>query len=58
MCFTDQEFEITRTKTDNNLTALRAQFNGANAIERAHAAFMKDEIKQTGVMIHYVSSPL
>jgi phosphoribosylglycinamide formyltransferase len=36
-------------------TALRGQFNGVGAIERAHKAFMAGEIKQTGVMIHYVS---
>lgn len=35
--------------------ALPGQFNGANAIERAHADFMKGEITETGVMIHYVS---
>jgi len=36
-------------------TALRGQYNGANAIERAHADFMVNKIKETGVMIHYVS---
>jgi phosphoribosylglycinamide formyltransferase len=36
------------------LTALRGQYNGANAIERAHKDFMEDKITQTGVMIHYV----
>lgn len=34
--------------------ALPAQFNGAKAIERAHAAFMKGDISETGIMIHYV----
>ncbi|TLD39234.1 phosphoribosylglycinamide formyltransferase [Venturia nashicola] len=34
--------------------ALRAQYNGANAIERAHADFMEGKITKTGVMIHYV----
>ena len=39
--------------------ALRGQYNGANAIERAHKDFMDGKITQTGVMIHYVchSSP-
>ncbi|KAF2405382.1 phosphoribosylglycinamide formyltransferase [Trichodelitschia bisporula] len=36
--------------------ALRGEFNGAHAIERAHAAFMAGEIQRTGVMIHYVIS--
>jgi len=36
--------------------ALRGQFNGANAIERAHKDFMDGKIEQTGVMIHYVIS--
>jgi phosphoribosylglycinamide formyltransferase len=34
--------------------ALPGQFNGANAIERAHEAFMKDGLEKTGVMIHKV----
>ncbi|QDS67652.1 hypothetical protein FKW77_004738 [Venturia effusa] len=34
--------------------ALRAQYNGTNAIERAHADFMEGKISKTGVMIHYV----
>ncbi|KAE9978703.1 hypothetical protein BLS_000357 [Venturia inaequalis] len=34
--------------------ALRAQYNGANAIERAHADFVEGKITKTGVMIHYV----
>lgn len=37
--------------------ALRGEFNGAGAIERAHRAFMEGRITQTGVMIHYVSFP-
>ncbi|KIW03220.1 phosphoribosylglycinamide formyltransferase [Verruconis gallopava] len=36
--------------------ALRGQYNGANAIERAHKDFMEGKITQTGVMIHYVIS--
>jgi phosphoribosylglycinamide formyltransferase len=36
--------------------ALRGQYNGVNAIERAHKDFMEDNITQTGVMIHYVYS--
>jgi len=34
--------------------ALPGQFNGARAIERAHEAFMKGDITETGLMIHYV----
>lgn len=34
--------------------ALWGQFDGAAAIERAHAAFMEGKIQKTGVMIHYV----
>lgn len=41
---------------ENYIIALRAQYNGANAIERAHADFMEGKITKTGVMIHYVSS--
>ena len=37
-------------------TAKWGSFDGAGAIERAHAAFMRGEIDETGVMIHYVSS--
>lgn len=41
---------------DISIIALRAQYNGANAIERAHADFVEGKITKTGVMIHYVSS--
>lgn len=34
--------------------ALPGQFNGAHAIERAHAAWMEGRIEKTGVMIHKV----
>lgn len=34
--------------------ALPGQFDGANAIQRAYAAFKKGEIKHTGIMIHRV----
>jgi len=34
--------------------ALPSAFDGANAIERAHEAFMKGEIKYTGCMVHRV----
>ena len=34
--------------------ALPKKYNGAKAIERAHADFQKGEISSTGVMIHYV----
>ena len=36
--------------------ALPGQFNGANAIQRAHAAFQQGAIQETGVMVHYVIS--
>jgi len=36
--------------------ALPGQFNGANAIQRAHAAFQRGDIQETGVMVHYVIS--
>lgn len=36
--------------------ALPGQFNGANAIQRAYAAFQNKEIDHTGIMIHYVIS--
>jgi phosphoribosylglycinamide formyltransferase 1 len=34
--------------------ALPGTFPGVNAIERAHEAFLKGEITQTGVMVHFV----
>lgn len=34
--------------------AMPNQFDGANAIERAYAAFKNGEITGTGVMVHYV----
>lgn len=34
--------------------ALPGQFNGANAIERAHEKFMKEGLEKTGLMIHKV----
>ncbi|KAF2835413.1 phosphoribosylglycinamide formyltransferase [Patellaria atrata CBS 101060] len=34
--------------------ALPAAFNGANAIERAHAAWVQGKVDKTGVMVHYV----
>ncbi|PLB48005.1 putative phosphoribosylglycinamide formyltransferase [Aspergillus steynii IBT 23096] len=36
--------------------ALPGAFNGANAIERAHAAWLEGKIDKTGVMIHNVIS--
>ncbi|KAJ5599655.1 hypothetical protein N7450_000722 [Penicillium hetheringtonii] len=36
--------------------ALPGQFNGVNAIERAHAAWIEGRIDKTGVMIHDVIS--
>lgn len=36
--------------------ALPGAFNGANAIERAHAAWLEGRITKTGVMIHNVIS--
>ncbi|KAI9765820.1 MAG: hypothetical protein M1840_007102 [Geoglossum simile] len=34
--------------------ALSGEFDGANAIARAYAAFQEGRIKHTGIMIHYV----
>ena len=34
--------------------ALPGQFNGTNAIQRAHEAFQRGEISGTGVMVHQV----
>ncbi|KAH0543522.1 hypothetical protein FGG08_002190 [Glutinoglossum americanum] len=34
--------------------ALTREFDGTNAIARAHAAFQEGRIKRTGIMIHYV----
>jgi phosphoribosylglycinamide formyltransferase len=34
--------------------ALPKQFDGANAIQRAHQAWLEGSIDKTGVMIHYV----
>ena len=36
--------------------ALPGQFNGANAIQRAYAAFQQGNVQETGVMVHYVIS--
>ncbi|MCJ1401687.1 hypothetical protein MMC11_004904 [Xylographa trunciseda] len=36
--------------------ALPGQFNGVDAIARAHQAFQRHEITKTGIMIHYVIS--
>ncbi|KAL2815716.1 formyl transferase-domain-containing protein [Aspergillus granulosus] len=36
--------------------ALPGEFNGANAIERAHQAWLEGKIEKTGVMIHNVIS--
>lgn len=36
--------------------ALPGQFNGAKAIERAHAAWLEGKIQKTGILIHYVIS--
>ncbi|KAL8737650.1 MAG: hypothetical protein Q9181_001464 [Wetmoreana brouardii] len=36
--------------------ALPGAFNGINAIERAHQAFLEGSVTKTGVMIHYVIS--
>lgn len=34
--------------------ALPGKFDGARAIERAYEAFQRGEVKETGVMVHYV----
>ncbi|GAM88831.1 hypothetical protein ANO11243_068650 [Dothideomycetidae sp. 11243] len=36
--------------------ALPGAFNGTRAIQRAHEAFQRGEVKETGVMVHHVIS--
>lgn len=49
-----QPLEEKKVAIINLHPALRGQYNGANAIERAHKDFMDGKITKTGVMIHYV----
>ncbi|KAL1968592.1 hypothetical protein VTN77DRAFT_1802 [Rasamsonia byssochlamydoides] len=51
-----QPLEDARVKIINLHPALPGAFNGANAIERAHAAWKEGKIDKTGVMIHNVIS--
>ncbi|KAJ9193117.1 hypothetical protein DTO021D3_3853 [Paecilomyces variotii] len=48
--------EEKKIKIINLHPALPGQFNGAHAIERAHAAWLEGKIDKTGVMIHNVIS--
>lgn len=48
--------ERARVHAINLHPALPGAFNGLNAIERAHQAFLDGSITKTGVMIHYVIS--
>jgi len=43
-----------KDKVINLHPALPGQFPGTHAIERAYEAYQKDEIKYTGVMVHFV----
>ncbi|KKK22355.1 hypothetical protein P175DRAFT_0517622 [Aspergillus ochraceoroseus IBT 24754] len=45
-----------KVKIINLHPALPGEFNGANAIERAHQAWLDGQIDKTGVMIHNVIS--
>ncbi|KAJ5915885.1 hypothetical protein N7454_010792 [Penicillium verhagenii] len=48
--------EVANVRIINLHPALPGAFNGVNAIERAHAAWMEGKIDKTGVMIHDVIS--
>ncbi|PKX98893.1 uncharacterized protein P174DRAFT_363226 [Aspergillus novofumigatus IBT 16806] len=51
-----EPLEAKQLKIINLHPALPGAFNGANAIERAHAAWLEGKIDKTGVMIHNVIS--
>ncbi|KAI9934703.1 hypothetical protein ASPWEDRAFT_139672 [Aspergillus wentii DTO 134E9] len=51
-----EPLEAARVSIINLHPALPGAFNGANAIERAHAAWLEGKIDKTGVMIHKVIS--
>ncbi|EAW13952.1 phosphoribosylglycinamide formyltransferase [Aspergillus clavatus NRRL 1] len=51
-----EPLEAARMKIINLHPALPGAFNGANAIERAHAAWLEGKLDKTGVMIHNVIS--
>lgn len=51
-----EPLEAANVKIINLHPALPGAFNGANAIERAHAAWQEGKIDKTGVMIHKVIS--
>ena len=46
--------DLSRIPIINLHPALPSAFDGANAIERAHEAFARGEITETGVMVHRV----
>ncbi|KAJ5087543.1 hypothetical protein N7456_011159 [Penicillium angulare] len=51
-----EPLEVANVRIINLHPALPGAFNGVNAIERAHAAWMEGKIYKTGVMIHDVIS--
>ncbi|PYI22059.1 phosphoribosylglycinamide formyltransferase [Aspergillus violaceofuscus CBS 115571] len=51
-----EPLEEAKIKIINLHPALPGAFNGANAIERAHAAWLEGKIDKTGVMMHKVIS--
>ncbi|KAJ5604691.1 hypothetical protein N7510_009845 [Penicillium lagena] len=51
-----EPLQKTNTRIINLHPALPGAFNGVNAIERAHAAWLEGKIDKTGVMIHDVIS--
>ncbi|KAJ5728864.1 uncharacterized protein N7483_003372 [Penicillium malachiteum] len=51
-----EPLELAKVRIINLHPALPGAFNGVNAIERAHAAWMEGKIDKTGVMIHDVIS--
>ncbi|KAJ6013752.1 hypothetical protein N7540_008343 [Penicillium herquei] len=51
-----EPLELAKVRIINLHPALPGAFNGVNAIDRAHAAWMEGKIDKTGVMIHDVIS--
>ncbi|KAJ5727718.1 hypothetical protein N7493_005538 [Penicillium malachiteum] len=51
-----EPLELAKVRIINLHPALPGAFNGVNAIERAHAAWVEGKIDKTGVMIHDVIS--
>ncbi|CAG8182725.1 unnamed protein product [Penicillium nalgiovense] len=51
-----EPLEAAKTRIINLHPALPGAFNGVNAIDRAHAAWLEGQIDKTGVMMHDVIS--